>query len=32
MNLFVNAISKNAYIALFDDKRDILDAKYFEIK
>jgi hypothetical protein len=32
MNLFINAISKNAYIALFDDKRNILSSKFFEVK
>jgi hypothetical protein len=32
MNLFINAISKNSYLALFNEKREILKEKYFEIK
>lgn len=32
MNLFINAISKNAYLALFNEKREILKSKNFEIK
>jgi hypothetical protein len=32
MNLFINATSRNAYLALFNEKREILKDKYFEIK
>lgn len=32
MNLFINAISKNAYLALFNEEREILKDKIFEIK
>ena len=32
MNLFINAISKNAHLILFDDKRNISDKFSFEIK
>jgi hypothetical protein len=32
MNLFVNAVSKNAFIALFDEERNILKEKSFEIQ
>lgn len=31
MNLFINAISKNSYIALFNDERYILSSKFFNI-
>jgi tRNA A37 threonylcarbamoyladenosine modification protein TsaB len=31
MNLFFNAVSKNAYICLFDEKRNIIDEQNFSV-
>lgn len=32
MNLFINTIAKNAYLWLFDKKRNLIDEIFFEIK